>query len=203
MNYLLFNLLAGALVSFLGSLPVGILNVSIVQISLQKGPKAALLFAVACAIIELGYSYIAVRLTGALVDFAMYKHPIQLFSVAVFLIAGIGYMRKKPSGQVVQQRLGPFSLGIVLSLINIIAIPFWVLYTTVLSAYHWIDVDSAKEIAWFVTGISLGTLLGLMIFALLSQSINKRFSLQSSLVNKLVGLILIGSSLLELINLVK
>jgi hypothetical protein len=76
-------------------------------------------------------------------------------------------------------------------------------YTTLLSAYHWIDVDSAKEIAWFVTGISLGTLLGLMTFALLSQRINKRFSLQSSLVNKLVGFILIGSSLLELINLVK
>lgn len=203
MNYLLINFLAGAIVSFLGSLPVGILNVSIVQISLQKGLKAALRFAFACALIELGYSYIAVRMRAALVDFAMYKYPIQLFSIAVFLAAGIGYMRKKPFGQVVKNRLGPFSLGIVLSLINIIAIPFWLVYTTVLSAYHWIDVDSAKEIAWFVTGISLGTLSGLMTFALLSHRVNKQFSLQSSLVNKIVGLILIGSSLLELINLVK
>jgi threonine/homoserine/homoserine lactone efflux protein len=203
MNYLLLNFMAGAVVSFLGSLPVGILNVSVVQISLQKGLKAALVFALACALIELGYSYIAVRMSGALVDFAVYKYPIQLFSITLFLIAGIYYVRKKPSVQEAQQRLSPFSLGIVLSIVNVIAIPFWLVYTTVLSAYHWIDVDSAKEIAWFVTGISLGTLLGLMTFALLSQRINKRFSLQSSLVNKLVGFILIGSSLLELISLVK
>jgi threonine/homoserine/homoserine lactone efflux protein len=203
MNYLLVNFMAGAVVSFLGSLPVGILNVSIVQISLQKGLKAALLFAFACAVIELGYSYIAVRMTEALVDFAMYKHPIQLFSIAMFLVAGIYYIRKKPSSREAKYSLGPFSLGIVLSIVNVIAIPFWLVYTTVLSTYQWIDVDSAKEIAWFVTGISLGTLLGLMTFALLSQRINKRFSLQSTLVNKIVGVLLIGSSLLELIDLVK
>jgi hypothetical protein len=76
-------------------------------------------------------------------------------------------------------------------------------YTTALSAYHWIKVDSGSEIAFFVTGISLGTLLGLMAFALLSGRIHKRFSLQSSLANKIVGIILIGSSLLELIDLIK
>jgi threonine/homoserine/homoserine lactone efflux protein len=203
MNYLLVNFLAGAIVSFLGSLPVGILNVSIVQISLQKGLKGALSFAFACAIIELGYSYIAVRMTRALLDFAVYKYPIQLFSMAVFLVAGIYYIRKKSSGQEAQHRLGPFSLGIVLSIVNVIAIPFWLVYTTALSAYHWINVVSGMEITYFVTGISLGTLLGLMTFALLSQRINKQFSLQSTLVNKIVGVLLIGSSFLELIDLVK
>ncbi|QHT71788.1 LysE family transporter [Rhodocytophaga rosea] len=202
MNHLILNFMAGALVSFLGSLPVGILNLTIMQISLQKGLKGALLFALACAIIELGYSYIAVRMSGALVDFAMYKNPIRFFSIALFLVAGIGYLRKKPSGQVVQYSLGPFSLGIVLSILNVMAIPFWLVYTAVLSASQWIAVDAAIEIAWFVTGISLGTLLGLMTFALLSRRIHKQFSLQSSLVNKVVGLILIGSSLLELIHLV-
>jgi threonine/homoserine/homoserine lactone efflux protein len=203
MNYLLINFLAGAMVSFLGSLPVGILNVSILQISLQKGLKSALNFAFACAIIELGYSYIAVRMTGALLDLAIYKYPIQLFSIIVFLIAGIYYLRKKPSSQAVQHRMSPFAQGIVLSIFNIIAIPFWLVYTTALSANHWIDINSGTEIAYFVTGISMGTLLGLMTFALFSQRINKQFSLQSNLVNKIVGLLLIGSSLLELIDLVK
>jgi threonine/homoserine/homoserine lactone efflux protein len=202
MSYLLINFVAGAVVSFLGSLPVGILNVSIVQISLQKGLQAALSFAFACAIIELGYSYIAVQMTGSLFDLALYKYPIQLFSIAIFLVAGIYYVRKKPSVQEVKNRLGPFSQGIVLSIVNVIAIPFWLVYTTALSAYHWIEVDSGREIACFVTGISLGTMLGLMAFALLSQRINKRFSLQSSLANKIVGIILIGSSLLELIDLI-
>jgi threonine/homoserine/homoserine lactone efflux protein len=176
---------------------------SIVQISLQKGLKAALLFAFACALVEPVYAYLAVWMTGALIDVALYKQPIQLFSMAVFLVAGIGYLRKKPSAKAVQGRLGPFSLGIVLSIINIIAVPFWLVYTAILSAYQWIAIDSATEITWFVTGIAIGTLLGLMVFALLSQHLNKRFSLQSSLMNKMIGLILIGSSLLELIHLVK
>ncbi len=202
MNFLLINFVAGALVSFLGSLPVGILNVLIVQISLQKGLKSAFSFAFACAVIELGYSYIAVWMSGALLDFAVYKYPIQLFSIVVFLIAGIYYMRKKPAVHEVPHRLSPFSQGIVLSIINVIAIPFWLVYTSVLTTYHWIDISSGRGTVYFVAGISLGTVAGLMAFALLSQRINRRFSLQSSLVNKIVGLLLIGSSLLEIIDLI-
>ena len=51
----------GAVISFLGSLPLGILNVTSTQLSVEKGVKSAFMFAIGAMIIELAYVSITLR----------------------------------------------------------------------------------------------------------------------------------------------
>ncbi len=200
---MLINFLAGAIVSFLGSIPVGILNITIVQIALQKGLKPAFYFALASALVELVYSYIAVLLLQALFNLQGYKILFHISSIVVLLGAGLYYVRKKPS-QIKEQRVSKaFYQGIFLSIINFIAIPFWLVYTSLLTAHNWVNLETDQRIAFYVTGISFGTLLSLLVFALLSHKLNQQFSLQGVIVNRIIGLILIGTSVAQVIYLMK
>jgi len=48
----------GALISFLGSLPLGVLNVTAAQLSVENGISAAFVFATGVMIVELIYVFI-------------------------------------------------------------------------------------------------------------------------------------------------
>lgn len=203
MNHLLLNFLTGAVISFLGSLPVGILNITIVHITLQKGIQPALYFAIACALVELGYSYIAVLLTQVVFDTSALTGWVHVFSVIVFMGAGIYYFRKKPTPSTVRNVSQAFYKGILLSMINVIAIPFWLVYTSLLLSHQWIALDSGAEVGYFIAGIALGTGLSLLSFALFSQKINQRFVLESVKVNRVLGVLLMATSVLEVLYLIR
>jgi threonine/homoserine/homoserine lactone efflux protein len=199
MNIIIFNFLAGAIVSFLGSLPVGVLNVTIVHIALRRGLSAAFYFALACALIEIIYSYIAVLLTQAAFHLEAFTLWFHIFSILVFMGAGIYYLRKKPSSPKSPNHAQAFYQGTVLSIMNVVAIPFWLIYTSLLSSHQWIQLDTQLSITYYIIGIALGTLLSLLGFALFSHKINQRFVLESVKVNRIMGLLLIGTSLLEVV----
>jgi threonine/homoserine/homoserine lactone efflux protein len=199
MIFLLLNFVSGAVVSFLGSLPIGILNVTIVKLSLQHGAKQALYFALACAWVEMGYSLLAVQLTTTLVRLEAYRFPLHLLSISVLFIAGIYYLQHKPVvGAGKKQKLsGAFYQGVVLSLINIVAVPFWLFYTVVLQNYEWVAIGTALQITWYVAGIALGTFLGLLSFAALARLADKRLVLEGRWINRIVGVLLLATSFAE------
>lgn len=203
MNYIILNFLAGAIVSFLGSIPIGILNVTIVHIALQKGLKPSFYFALSCALVELGYSYIAVLLMKAVFDWQGHKIIFHIVSIMVLLGAGIYYVRKKPSQKKEPKIAKVFYQGTILSIINVVAIPFWLVYTTLLTSHAWVKLDTGVSIACYILGISVGTLLSLLSFALFSHKINQRFMLESVMVNRIIGLFLIATSLAQTIYLMK
>lgn len=114
----------GVVISFLGSIPVEILNITIVQVALQKGLKSAFCFALACALVELVYSYIAVRMTQAVIDLGGYTFFFEFFSAVLFLGAGVYYIQRKTPQQGEQKLTKSFNQGLMLSIINIVAVPF-------------------------------------------------------------------------------
>jgi threonine/homoserine/homoserine lactone efflux protein len=51
----------GAVISFLGSLPLGVLNITATQLSVENGISAAFVFATGAMIVELIYVFIILR----------------------------------------------------------------------------------------------------------------------------------------------
>jgi threonine/homoserine/homoserine lactone efflux protein len=203
MNYIFINFLAGAVVSFLGSIPVGILNITIVHIALQKGLKPAFYFALSCALVELGYSYIAILLMKAVFNWQEQEIIFHIVSIMVLMGAGVYYLRKKPSQRKEQNMAKAFYQGLILSIINVVAIPFWLVYTTLLTTHAWVKLETGISIAGYILGISLGTLLSLLSFALFSHKINQRFMLEGVIVNRIIGLVLIATSVAQTIYVIK
>ena len=201
MEWMLTGFLAGVLVSFLGSLPPGILNATIVQLSLQRGMGAAFGFAAACVVVEVGYSYLAILLASSLMKLGRYHVAVEIFSTGLLLAAGVYYLRKKEAGLSNKTLSRPFYLGIGLSLVNVVAIPFWVVYTALLTGQGWIMVMDAAGIALYLGGIALGTLLALALFAFSGRYLSRRFSLPGGLVNRAVGLMMVATALLQIVHL--
>ncbi|HEY0651864.1 MAG TPA: LysE family transporter, partial [Chryseosolibacter sp.] len=94
-----------------------------------------------------------------------------------------------------------FRRGLILSVLNPQAIPFWIAVTAYLKVEGWIVLDNAWRIHSYVFGTSVGVLLLLTILAYGGKKIS--FTLQSSVVVRMVpGLILLVLGLIGLGRLV-
>lgn len=195
------NFIAGLAVSFLGTLPLGVLNITMMNLSLKKGMKSALLFAFACALVELLYSYISVLMTRSIIEFPALR-PITE-SIAMFTLFGMGiyYIRKQNSPVISKQKtVPPFYLGTILSLLNVVAFPFWILYTTLLQGKGIIEISEHSSILMYVTGISLGTIIGLLPFAYASRFIDQLMARQRHQMDRVIGLLFIFLSFCQLFS---
>ncbi|MBC7572606.1 MAG: LysE family transporter [Spirosoma sp.] len=197
MPTLFMNFATGLLVSFLGTLPLGVLNITIMRVSLRQGLRAALQFAVACALVELVYSYISVELTQSLLHYPALK-PLT-GGVAAILLLGMGvyYIRKQSLPMTDQRTIRPFLLGALLSAVNVVAFPFWILYTTLLQSNGYVGLMGDALIYLYVLGIAVGTLAGLLPFILGSRYLTRWFVAHQHQLDRTMGVLFVVLSIFQ------
>lgn len=190
---LLYTFGVGLFFSFLGSIPPGTLNLSALQYGLLGKGRAALLFALACGLVEYGYAYIAVRFQLYLQKHTAFMEYFPYIAGAVMLLYGVYNLlqKQKPLNLKLhgEGRQG-FKKGVILSVLNPLALPFWLAVTSYLQAEAILQISHVTDIAIYVAGISTGTFLLLYLVARLAG----RFShwLQNPvLVYRLPGVIFI------------
>jgi threonine/homoserine/homoserine lactone efflux protein len=161
--------LIGFIFSFLGSIPPGTLNLMVLQMGLEHRIKAALRFALAVAIIEYPYTWIAVEFEQLITSSPVVLQNLKLWGAIIMTTFGIVslWSVRKPSALSVKFQQSGFRRGIVLSLLNPQAIPFWIALTAYLKYQGWIDLSTSWRLHSYVLGTSLGVLalLSLLIFA--------------------------------------
>jgi threonine/homoserine/homoserine lactone efflux protein len=161
--------LIGFIFSFLGSIPPGTLNLMVLQMGLEHRLKAALRFALAVAIIEYPYTWIAVEFEQFITSSPVVLQNLKLWGAIIMTTFGIIslWSVRKPSTLSVKFQQSGFRRGIVLSLLNPQAIPFWIALTAYLKYQGWIDLSTPWRLHSYVLGTSLGALalLSLLIFA--------------------------------------
>ncbi len=83
-----------------------------------------------------------------------------------------------------------------------VAVPFWVAYTSLLTSQGWITLMKNVNLTLYLTGIGLGTFLALALFAQLSGFLQKRFAISSTLMNRAVGWLMVATSLYQALHLI-
>lgn len=172
--------LTGMLVSFLGSLPLGTLNIAAMQISISNGVVAAMLFSVGSLIAEIIY----VRISLVAMDWVRKQEKILkalewvTFLIVATLAAFSFYAALHPkveSNIVLDSPLPKIVLGFIMSAVNPVQIPFWFGWSTVLFSKK-ILLPRNDHYNIYIIGIGLGTFMGnaLFIFGglLIANSIN-------------------------------
>ncbi len=197
---MLLNFLIGGLVSFLGSLPLGVLNLTAMQISLQRGMRAAWQFAWACAWVEFVYAGIAVWLTQTLLKISWMQQVFEAVSVVTFVVLGVYYLRSQAMHKDAFRETGAFWLGTMLSIVNMIAIPFWLIYTTFLLNQHWIVLQTQMQVLGYIIGISTGTLGAIVCFAAAGKTIAQKLLLQQRQINRLIGWTMLAAGGYQLVR---
>ena len=202
MYSLIQNAIVGLTISFLGSLPLGVQNLTSIKVSLERGFRPALAFGAGCASVEMLYSTIAVKLTQFLLKADTLRMAFQGVSTGLFMIIGLLFLTSKSKHSALPLQANTYYLGLAMSLVNMAAIPFWLVTTTVMSGNGWINIGEDLPLLGYILGIPVGTTLALGTYAALSERLNRRFDLQRLPVNRVIGVVLLGLGLYGAVRLI-
>lgn len=179
--------------SFIGTIPPGTLNLSIIQLGLDKKITTAWRFGIAASIVEYPYAWLAVKFEDLITSSPVITDNIQLITAIIMLSVGALtlWSANKPTDLGEKFKSSGFRRGILLGILNPLALPFWVGTTAYLRGQHWIDLSSTLSLHCYLLGASLGALAVFMLFAYLAQRIVSEFQ-QSHRIKKIPGYILLA-----------
>lgn len=164
----------GFFFSFIGSIPPGTLNVSILQLALQHKVKVATRFAMAVAIIEYPYAWIGVQFQYWLTSSPLVVENFELIAAIVMTALAVFNLwpsKESPTGFAKKFNDSGFRRGIALSILNPMAIPYWMGFTAYLKAEGWIELSTIGLLHSYVFGTSIGALALLLVLIKFAQRI--------------------------------
>jgi len=180
----------GFITSFLGSLTPSMLNMTAAKISLNKGKKDAVKFAIGVSIIVFIQAYVATLFTRFLRENPMFVQSLQKIALVIFMALSFYFYKqykkdKIKTKQPKKDSKNTFVVGVLLASLNMFSIPFYCGITTALDVAGWLQF-SQLYIITFVIGSTIGT------FALLYMYLNyaKKIQMKSKGLSKNLNLIL-------------
>jgi len=194
----------GMMVSFLGSLPLGTLNVAAMQISVQENVHNAIYFSVGSLLTEMIYVRISlvginwVRKQKVLFRWMEWITVLIVLALATgsFIAANHAHQAKNV---MLDNNLNRFLLGMFLSAISPMQIPFWFGWSTVLFSKNILQPKNAFY-NLYILGIGLGTLLGNCVFIFGGKYIVQKLNANQSMLNWVIGGIFAITALVMIIK---
>ena len=190
------------LVSFLGSLPLGTLNIAAMQISISSGVTAALLFSLGSLIAEIIY----VRISLVAMDWVRKQEKILkalewvTFLIVAVLAAFSFYAALNPTvekNMVLDSPLPKIALGFIMSAVNPVQIPFWFGWSTVLFSKK-VLLPRPDHYNSYIIGIGIGTFMGNCIFIFGGLLIAQKINTNQHVLNWVIGGIFAITALIQL-----
>jgi len=190
---------AGFALSLFGSLPPGLISLTVSQTSIARGFLSAMVLAAGAASAEFFQAWVAVLLTDWFLSHPGAERMFQWAAMPVFFILGIHLLffakPPRPFAPVIQSSLfRQFFKGVFVSIFNLLAIPYWFVYCNWLQVEGWWQTGLFSTLI-FALGVSVGTLFALGWYAWLGQIILRRSSQVARYANTLIGLIFLGIGL--------
>lgn len=198
----------GLLISFLGSLPLGTLNVAAMQIGIQENITNAMYFSFGSLLVEMAY----VRLS--LVGIHWVRRQAKLMKVmewitlVIILALAIGsfWAATKGAGDqkniLLRNTMHRFLLGMFMCAINPVQIPFWFGWSMVLFSKKILLPDRGLYNVYII-GIGIGTLLGNCVFIFGGKWMVQRIANSQQYLNWVIGGIFALTAIIQLIKMLR
>jgi len=197
----------GMLISFLGSLPLGTLNVAAMQISISDGYHPALLFSTGSLLAEMIY----VRLSLIAMDWIRKQQKIfkilewATLVIVVALAVSSFYAAAHPKVHkniILSSTLNRFVLGFGMCAINPVQIPFWFGWSTVLYTKK-VLLPKNSHYNLYILGIGIGTLFGNFVFIFGGRLIAQKINANEHILNWVIGGIFALTAIIQLYKILK
>ncbi|MGB0851055.1 MAG: LysE family translocator [Bacteroidia bacterium] len=189
----LIAFIVAVVISFLGSVFLGLVNVAVIDTAINKSSKSAMWLALGGVIPEIPYTLIAIFGTSYVDLLTDYKNAIGVCVGLVFVAMGTSYLRKSKSESEVRHvdvnevgALNHFIKGFLLAIANPQLIFFWSTYLLLIQTGSFnifddretlIDFQASGLVSpklTFAAGAVVGALLILMIYIKLSSIYKER-----------------------------
>jgi threonine/homoserine/homoserine lactone efflux protein len=197
----------GMLISFLGSLPLGTLNIAAMQISISDSAIQALQFSLGSLLAEMIY----VRLSLVAMDWVrkrqLFFRLLEWITLAIVLIlaASSFYAAMSPSVKenvVLSSPLPKILLGFSMSAVSPAQIPFWFGWSTVLLTKK-ILLPLNKHYNIYIVGIGLGTLIGNCVFIFGGRIVAGKLQNSDQVLSWVIGAIFLITAIIQIWKMTK
>lgn len=173
---ILKNVAVGFLVSFIGSIPLGYLNVVGYEVFSTFGMCPLLQFLLGVICIEMFVVYFTLAFATPLVNNKKLMKAIDVF--AIFFLLILAYSFYTSSNVAVGSQgvfakymaYSPFFIGVILNCINFLQLPFWTGWNFYLLNNKYISVQKAEKF-YYVSGTIVGTFVGMLSLILLLDTV--------------------------------
>ena len=201
MAYLITFLLA-VLVAFIGFMPPGMINMTSLKMSLDTNRKEAVLFVLGAVSIILIQAFLAVTFTKYLTGNPQVLEYLSYAAIVVFL--GLAFLfysqaRRKMALKVEGKKRNSYIAGITMSSMNMLAIPFFLGYSTLLEARGWLNIDPPHNYV-FAIGAMAGAFLLFFIYILFAEYIQRRVHFIAKNINYILSLLFLVLALVTIYN---
>lgn len=164
---LLKNTIVGFIVSFLGSIPLGYLNVVGFQVYKRVGLTDTIEYLLGVICIEFIVIFSTLLFANRLMNNKKLLQFIEGFSIVfMFILAFIFYSSSKNATTIalfddIYVDTTPFLLGVYLSFFNFIQLPFWLSWNLYLLNGKFIEVSKNRKYFYLIGTVS-GTFIGML-----------------------------------------
>jgi L-lysine exporter family protein LysE/ArgO len=157
-------------IGFVNSIPVGPINISIIDTSFKRGFWQAFMIGLGALIVDVGYCAIGIFGIALMRDYVVEFFQPLGFPVLASLGARLIY---KGRGDQFQQTFHPatqkeltknFSMGFMIYLTNPLAVGFWIFTAGFIFSYQMIEKNMPDKVS-FIIGMTLGTTLWFFLLA--------------------------------------
>lgn len=166
-------MITGLIAGFLVSIPVGPINLTIINEGARRGFRWALMIGLGSVVMESIYCSIALTGFSAFLGLPMVKSFMKLLSFLFLLFLSWKYFRAKSipehthGADVIEQKFHPtsaFFIGFVRVLGNPSVLLLWVTLTATFLSNNWVDHTPDDRIAC-VVGVAIGATLWFVLLA--------------------------------------
>jgi len=189
-------------ISFLGTLPLGTLNLSVANYAFLGNLQGASGFAVAAIAVEMLLVWVALMVIRRLEKLALFFKIFNLVSTGVLLFLAFSSLLAALEMETFRATLplpflSPVVSGIVLSLTNPLHLPFWMGWTTVLRSRKILN-DESGSYPVFVGAIGLGTAMAFCLYGTAGKYLIQLLGSRQVVLNWVVGIALLITALIQL-----
>lgn len=199
--------MTGMFISFLGTLPMGTLNISAMQISITDGIKPALLFTSGAIVVEVVYVRLTLVAMGWFRQHKKLLKGMEWLTLVIILALAVSsfYTAMHPSvrsNPILSDSVHRFWLGAGLSAVNPLQIPFWFGWSTVLSERNLLKREDNLYVP-YIAGIGFGTLIGHCIFIFGGKLLVDSMNTSQDIIQWVIGGIFLATAIIQLIRMLK
>jgi threonine/homoserine/homoserine lactone efflux protein len=196
----------GMFISFIGTLPLGTLNIAAMQISISDGFQPAILFALGALTAEVIYVRISLVAMSWVAKQKKLIRALEWITVLIVsaLAASSFYAALHPEVDkniILSSTLHRYLLGFFMSALNPVQIPFWFGWSTVLFTKGVLS-PKAGHFNVYIIGIGLGTLCGNMVFIFGGKLVADSINANQSVLNWVIGGIFLITAIIQIVRII-
>ena len=198
---LILTFLIGVGLNAMGYIPPGNINLTIAQISINKGMRQVWHFILSFSCVEVLFTFGMMRFArwamaevnpNSSVSEVRLGTLVDCFMIMLLTVMGIiTWVNRKKTATAKGESMGSDSVwyGMILGVLNPVQIPFWLFFGNYVILHNWIETDYLSLIL-FSIGSGFGSAIALYGYAHFATFIQEKFTLSSIVINKSIAIFL-------------